>query len=270
MSCYNQSCMKILIVGCGYLGTALGVRLAEAGAEVWGIRRDWSAGEKNAGAPGLNRIRKIEADLLRPESLEKLPTVDFAVLCQAPGREGDSYERTYYKGTRNLIEAMKKSAACFILVSSTRVYSTKDGSWVDEDTDPSTGGEVNENSRWLLETEDWALRNSSCMVFRLGGIYGPGRNRLASTAKSRAPRSGYVNRIHVEDAVSGIRLLMDKGKPGEIYLGVDDCPSADAEAGAPVLGKRCSNQKIKRLGLSLKYPTYKEGYSALLKIEGAR
>ncbi|MBI2094962.1 MAG: NAD-dependent epimerase/dehydratase family protein, partial [Candidatus Omnitrophica bacterium] len=272
--------MKTLIIGCGYLGTALGARLAEGGARVWGVRRSW----RGVKASFPSKAQRIEADLLRPESLAGLPEVDFAVLCQAPSRPGDSYEGTYYKGTRHLITRLRETDPRFILVSSTRVYSTNDGSWVDEDTDPRAGGEADDNSRWLLETERWALQNSSCIVFRLGGIYGPGRNRLAARALTKVPegsdprhkaggqasgtkrdpssagrRGAYVNRIHVEDAVSGIALLMKKGKVGEIYLGVDDLPSIDSRGSALASGKRCSNAKIKRLGLRLKYPTYKEG-----------
>src|SRR3989338_8356099 len=172
--------MKILIVGCGYLGTALGVRLAKAGAEVWGVRRSWTGPHGGTIKTVCPQLQRIEADLLKPESLAVLPETDFAVLCQAPSRPEDSYENTYYEGTCHLITCLNKAGTRFILISSTRVYSTNDGSWVNEDTDPQAAGRADDNSHWLLETERWAVQNSSCIVFRLGGIYGPGRNSLIS------------------------------------------------------------------------------------------
>jgi nucleoside-diphosphate-sugar epimerase len=95
----------------------------------------------------------------------------------------------------------------------------------------------------------------------------------------------YVNRIHVEDIVAGIELLMEKGKLGEIYLGVDDHPSTQREfyewiyektgwprpivngASPAVHGsnKRCTNAKLKALGWAPKYPSFREGYAPLLK-----
>lgn len=275
--------MKVLIVGCGYLGTALGERLAGNNHEVWALRRDEEA-LKTLAAKGL---RPFRADLLKPESLKTLPSFQAAILCQASG-EKESYEQIYYQATRNILDALwRQELKKLILISSTSVYGLMDGSWVDEKDDARKAGAADRDAEWLLKTEDLVLSESQGIVFRLGGIYGPGRNRLEALKSGTLKPSFsevYVNRIHVDDAVSGIHLLLEKGRPKEIYLGVDDCPSTQKEfyewlcpklglkittdkilkESARVSNKRCLNKKIKELGLKLKYPTFKEGYDQLI------
>src|SRR3989338_1923864 len=281
--------MKVLIAGCGYLGKALGKELAASGAEVWGLRRDPLALKSLE----LVGIRPIKADLLRPESLTRLPEAECLVFCQAPSNSDDAYG-TYYEATRNLVEAFHlKKPKKIILISSTGVYGMSDGSWVDEETRPDDvdylSKEAEERAKVLLETEDLVLSGLiPSIVFRLGGIYGPRRNRLdlIKTGKMKPSFSNlYSNRIHVDDAVSGIKLLMEKGKSGEIYLGVDDEPAtgnqfyswiyeklslakpSDSEKAGEndrASNKRCSNKKIKQLGMKFKYPTFREGYAGLL------
>ena len=148
--------------------------------------------------------------------------------------------------------------------------------------------ELSQKAAWLLEAEGLVLDSGfESMVLRLGGIYGPGRNHAARIREGTARpylTDKYTNRIHVEDAASSLEVLLDRGKPGEIYLGVDDRPSTQkefyewlyarlgrplpaADGGSGVRGsnKRCSNKKLKALGWKPLYPTYREGYEALLK-----
>ena len=94
-----------------------------------------------------------------------------------------------------------------------------------------------------------------------------------------------MNRIHVTDIVRAIRILLERGQPGEIYLGSDDTPSTQREFYSWVFerlslpipaptepeenrhgqsNKRCFNKKIKELGLKLRYPSFKEGYAPLI------
>lgn len=265
--------MKILIAGYGYLGTALGKSFVSKGNEIWGLSRTTGT---------------IHADLTKPDTLLDLPKVDHAVLCQALSKS-DNYYDTYVVGTRNLIRALAgKLSGKLIFISSTRVYGRSQGeggAWIDEAVEPKPD---DEDGRSLLEAER-IVREASGIVFRLGGIYGPERNRI------RQIRSGelvpefsetYVNRIHVEDVVRGTELLIDKGKPGEVYLGVDDRPTTQKEfytwfferlslqrslsgSKSPAhshgpSNKRCSNGKLKNLGLQLIYPTYQDGYSTLI------
>lgn len=268
--------MKLLIAGCGYIGRAFGEDMAQNGAEVWGLRRDWSKTKP--------AFHTIQADLLDPPSLKNLPPVDFLLICQSPSRETDTYEDTYYRATQNLLDAVwGERLKKIVLISTTGVYAATDGSWVDE-----RNGALDESSI-LLKTERLVLRDGRpAMILRLGGIYGPGRNRIQaikSDAFKPALSEDYTNRIHLDDVVSSIKLLFEKGRAGEIYLGVDDHPCTQCEfytwlydrlsLPAPVGGtdkmrahgsnKRCSNKKIKALGLKFKYSSYIEGYEVLLK-----
>ena len=301
--------MKVLIAGCGYVGTLLGQELAKSGHEVWGLRRDFMALRELE----KTGIRPIQANLLSSESLTKLPSVDYVVMCQAPSKKNDDYNATYYEGTKNLLAALPPAGggsppdsrragvsggkgACrkLLFISSTSVYSTQDGSWVDESTDPLTGKhgdrEATENAKTLLNAEAFVLSGPHpSMVLRLSGIYGEGRNRVKSILEGRikpALSDMYMNRIHVTDIVRAIRLLLEKGSPGEIYLGSDDSPCTQKEFYSWVFerlsmavpsasdgeashfhgqsNKRVSNKKIKEIGLKLRYPSFKEGYAPLI------
>jgi nucleoside-diphosphate-sugar epimerase len=288
--------MKILIAGCGYLGLNLAANLIDHNAQVWAVRRSWKSTDLPE-ALQLPAFHRLEHDLLKEGNLSDLPRAEALVFCQAPSRDSDSYRAVYYEATQRLVWALeKKKPKKIIFISSTSVYGSGEGYWVDERTQPSLNGyknaEAGENARWLLAAEDFVL---SCgipaVIFRLGGIYGPGRHRL------RAIRDGiikpvfsdvYVNRVHIEDVVSGIRLLIEEGKRGEIYLGVDDYPSTQKEyytwvcdklgmkhagasdgqaAGGHSHGsnKRCSNAKMKELGWRPRYPSFREGYRSLIE-----
>ena len=285
--------MKVLIAGCGYVGTALGSELVKAGHEVWGLRRDLDA----ARALESVGIRPIVANLLRADTLKELPAVDTVILCQAPSRKNDEYKETYFGSTKTLLSVLpERGIRKMVLISSTSVYSTTDGSWVDEATDPMSGShsdaESRENAKVMLAQELLVLASvHPSLVFRLAGIYGPGRNRVKSVLEGNvkpALSDAYMNRIHLYDLVRGIRLLLDKGVPGEIYLGSDDAPCTHREfytwvyekLGVPVpdvgaihesslhihgANKRVSNKKIKALGLRLRYPSYREGYGPLIE-----
>jgi len=281
--------MKILIAGYGYIGAALGKKLAASGAEVWGLRRN--PGALNLMA--LEGVKLIQADLLSTPSLDDLPAVDAIIFCQAPSRETDNYMNTYSQATQNLIAAYgSRPPQKIIFISSTSVYSTQDGSVVDETTEPDAAlyasPEARMSAKALLAAERAVLSSGiPSVVFRLTGIYGPGRHRLRALREGKMKPSftdTYTNRIHREDIVSGIILLLEKGVPGEIYIGVDDAPTTQKEfyswlceklrlkpkADAPgetrmhVSNRRFSNAKIKALGLRLKYRTYREGYGELL------
>lgn len=280
--------MKVLIVGCGYVGTALARKLISEGHEVWGLRRDAQALAK---VPGIEPFR---ANLLDIRTLADLPKTDLVVLCQAPSRETDKYVDTYFRATQNLLAALDgRAPKKIIMLSSTSVYAMHDGSWVNESTAVESCGyaglESAENARLLLHAEQLVLRSRiPAMILRLAGIYGPGRNRVEAIRSGRlkpAMNEAYTNRIHVDDIVSAIRVLADKGKPGEIYLGADDEPCTQSEfygwlygqlgvtpgeAGEPSEhsrhggNKRCSNKKLKALGWQPRFANFRDGYTPLL------
>ncbi|USG61130.1 SDR family oxidoreductase [Sneathiella marina] len=184
-------------------------------------------------------------------------------------------------------------------LSTTGVYGNLDGGWVDESssynpTGPRGQRRVDAEKSWLRQYDEFGL---PVHIFRLPGIYGPGRNQLVSLKKGKARRiskPGQVfSRIHVSDLVAILSASMNKPCPGSIYNIADDAPTPPEEVvayAAELLGvappplqdfetadlspmarsfyadsKRVSNAKIKsELGIQLKYPTYREGLTALL------
>lgn len=280
--------MNVLIAGCGYLGCVLGSELIARGNRVWGLCRSESSIQKIQAA-GLAPVR---ADMNHPQSLRDLPAVDAVVACQAPSK-GESYLSAYLQGTENLIAALKPAANLrFVFVSSTSVYGPHTGGWVEADT-PILTGPLDEDARVLRKAEEKVLTAPwKGMVVRLSGLYGPGRNRADAIRAGRfKPAKGpaYTNRIHRDDAAGAIIQVLVHGTPGQTYLASDDAPATQTEfyswlcekIGAPAPqdpsgpavedsakafadSKRCSNAKLKQLGWTPRYPSYREGYGALL------
>ena len=115
--------MRILIVGCGYVGLALGGRLSSSGAEVLGLRRQ---GDPD-GALAAAGIRAVRGDLTRPEDLEAIPGDFDAVVCAVSSSRGGAevYREVYLGGAKNLVAwARHRRVGPLIPVSSTRVHST--------------------------------------------------------------------------------------------------------------------------------------------------
>ena len=184
-------------------------------------------------------------------------------------------------------------------LSTVGVYGNHDGAWVDESSETRPGSD---RSLWRKKTEDQWLKlhkdhGLPVHIFRLPGIYGPGRGPLeklkAGTAR-RINKPGQVfNRAHVEDIATVLEASCQQPNPGAIYNVADDepAPPQDVLAYAAELllvktpplinfedaemsgmaksfysdNKRISNKRIKEeLGIKLKYPTYKEGIKACL------
>ncbi len=274
--------MRLLIAGCGYVGRALGRRLAAQGAEIWGLRRSPETVDPEGG------IRPIAADLSDPTTLRNLPPdLDGVVYSvSAGGSTPEAYRASYVTGLRNLLEVTTPRRLIF--VSSTAVYGDRQGAWTDEDS-PAEPDHF--SGRILLEAERIALGCAfSSVILRLGGIYGPGRERLIrEVAERRALRPAvptFTNRIHRDDVAGAIAHLLALERPEPVYLGVD-CEPADlgavsawiaarlglprpAEASAVGDGrtsrgsKRCSNARLVASGYPFLYPTFREGYGVLI------
>jgi len=275
---------RFLIVGCGYVGSAIGRSLSEKRQKVWGMVRsqDHAATLNQAG------IMPYVCDLTRPETLQQLPAADFVVICPAPDkRDVKSYQAVYLKGIQNFLNAYAKQASpqLTIYVSSTGVYGNQGGEWVDEATEPMPDTDL---AKVLLEAEKQILASPfSSVIFRLGGIYGPGRNQMETFRKKKMKietEERWLNLIHIDDIAQTARALLNRTQPNSVYLGVDDEPvrrsvfldwlSKHSGNSFPavkrisqtdkIIGKRCRNQALKALGIQLKYPTFREGYGALL------
>jgi nucleoside-diphosphate-sugar epimerase len=292
--------MRVLIVGCGYVGLPLGAELIRIGHDVFGLRRNPAAQSdlKSAG------IQPLLGDITKTETLAKLPReFDWVVNCVAAGGNAENYRQTYLEGTKNLIDWLAPNPPKkFICASSTSVYGQNDGLQVKESsvTDP-----LAETSKILVETEKllsdaMAQKKIPAVVLRVAGIYGPKRGHrfkqfLKNEAKIEGDGSRFLNMIHRDDVIGCIIAALKNGRAGEIYNAVDDEPVSQKNffewlAGTlgkypppsvpenpnksqkrGVTNKRVSNRKLKmELGYQFKYPNFRIGYSAeLLRLERA-
>ncbi|TFC17925.1 NAD-dependent epimerase/dehydratase family protein [Cryobacterium algoritolerans] len=279
--------MTVLIAGCGDLGTEVGLRFVELGHDVVGLRRDASR------LPSAISGRSIDLSLEKP--VVPLGTEIVIVALAADSLTPESYTTAYVNGLRNLLDALDEAPVTprrVLLVSSTAVYDVNDGSWVDEltPTNPRPG-----TAAVLLASERMLhTRIPEAVVLRLAGIYGPGRERLITQVRAgRATVSAlsrHTNRIHRDDASAAIVHLMTRVEPpAQLYIGVDSAPVVGidvlnflaGELGLPVPivvetnsrrggDKRLRNQRLLDTGFGFTYPSYREGYRAILESRGTR
>jgi nucleoside-diphosphate-sugar epimerase len=280
--------MRVLIIGCGYVGHRLGTDLARLGHEVFGLRR--SAAVEGGG------IRPLVGDVSNPEDLGRLPLpFDWVVNTVSSGGGGsDDYRRVYLRGTENVIQWLSLSPPKkYVYTSSTGVYAQDDGSAVGE---ASAAEGAAETGRILVEAERRLIRAAGAcgfpaVILRVAGIYGPERGHffrqfLRGEAAIAGNGDRWINMIHRDDVSGCIAAALDRGRPGEIYNAVDDEPVTqvdffrwlsetlgrdmppfrEAEAAGRKRGstsKKVTNLKIKaELGYRFRYPTFREGYAA--------
>ena len=293
--------MRVLIVGCGYIGLPLGEELVKQGHEIFGLRRSPGA-EAELRSAG---IKPLLGDLTKPEQLAQLPaSYDWVVNCvSASGGGVEEYRAVYLDGTRNLVAWLDAAPPKkFVYTSSTSVYGQNDGSLVKESspTEPAV-----ETGKILVETERVLLdaareRKFPAVILRLAGIYGPDRGYwlkqyLKGEAQIEGSGARILNMIHRDDVAGAIIAALKSGRPGEVYNTVDDEPVSqltffqwlsgplgkelppsapeDAEAVRKrgVTNKKVSNRRLRmELGCQLKYPTFRQGYTAeILRLDRA-
>ena len=284
--------MRVAILGCGYVGLALGRRLAAAGHHVAGVRRsaEGTAAVEDAG------LEPVRADVTEPDSLSVVPDADWIVYAVSAGRGSTADAReVYVDGLRWAIEhfgARDSPPDRLVYTSSTGVYGDHGGDCVDEETPPSP---ETERGRVLLEAERVARERADDAgvdgtVARLSGLYGPGRYRLEWYLGGPITE-GILNMVHRDDAAGAIAHLLCEGPArDEVVLVTDDEPVekwafadwlAD-RAGIPrppkrtieeylderddrasrraQAQKRCSNARLRSLGYEFDYPTFRGGY----------
>ncbi|MCP4039781.1 MAG: SDR family oxidoreductase [bacterium] len=279
---------RVLIAGCGYVGTALAEMLVADGHEVFALKRDPSDLP-----PGLHPVR---ADLALPETLGALPAaIDYIFYTAgATGSDEDAYRSAYLDGVgrlmNSLLELGERPKRIFF-TSSTSVYDQRRGEWVDETSHAAPSsfrGDI------MLMTERLLLAGSAPgTVVRFGGIYGPGRDRLLQAVRRgkvtvNPGEPHYTNRVHRDDAAGCLRHLMGLDELEDIYLAVDHeaaeesvvlrwiadrlgvkLPEFDAE-NAPARirragSKRCRNDRLTATGYRFRYPTFREGYEMMIQ-----
>ena len=229
-----------------------------------------------------------------PELKAAIGEADFALVSVPPGENGDPVLAACGDAL-----AHAPQLRSIVYLSTVGVYGDRGGAWVDEQTPPKPSSA---RSRERLAAElAWqelgARRGIAVAILRLAGIYGPGQNALVQIARGKARRivkHGQIfNRIHVGDiaqaidaafagAASGIFNVADDepSPPGDPIafaaqlLSVEPPPEIPFEQAAPSMSpmalsfwqecRRVRNAKLKReLGVTLRYPTYREGLRAL-------
>ncbi len=284
---------RVLIAGCGYVGSELGLRLAEAGHRVLGLRRRPDA------LP--YPIVPFAADLTTPADLLSLPAdlTHVVYAAAADGSSDEQYRKAYVDGLRNLCELPQLRHPNFrqlMLISSTAVYGQSDGEWVSEE---SAASSASFSGKRLLESEQ-ILQSSRLPygIIRAAGIYGPGRTRLirmvgAGKVRFDPERPRYTNRIHRDDLAGAIAHLLGAPASDSVFIGVDQepasmqslatwlaermgvpQPTAESESASSnlistrrsVSNKRCSGAKLRESGYRFRFPTFREGYGSMLAL----
>jgi nucleoside-diphosphate-sugar epimerase len=286
--------MRVLIVGCGYVGLPLGRELVRQGHEVFGLRRSALAGAELRAA-GLT---PVPADITRPETFAQVPRdFDWVVNCAASGGgTAADYRRVYLEGNRNLIAHLAGvPLRKLVYTSSTSVYAQNDGSVVTE-TSPVTPEA--DTAKVLVEAENLLLaaavneRQFPAAILRVAGIYGPGRGYafkqfLHGEARLEGDGARMMNMIHRDDLIGVIIAALERGEPGNIYNAADNEPvsqrkfygwlagelkqplpptvAADADKWRKrgVTNKWVSNAKLRaELKYTFKFPNFRAGYAA--------
>lgn len=280
----------LLSLGHGFSARELGRQLVPQGWRVIGTTRK------------PEKFAAFEAEgvepLLWPCDMEQaLQGVTHLLTSVSPDEGGDPVLRDH----RNAIIAATPNLEWVGYLSTTGVYGDHDGGWVDEDspTDPAT---IRGQRRVLAEREWLDIADMPIHVFRLAGIYGPGRGPFAKLRKGVAQRiikkNQVFSRAHIEDIAQVLMASMAHPNPGRIYNVCDDDPAPPQdviEYAAELLGmdpppavsfeeaemspmarsfysdsKRVHNHRIKQeLGVTLKHPTYKAALRAMLAEENS-
>jgi len=275
-----------LIIGCGYVGTALAIELLADGHKVWGLRRHPSQLPK--------AVTPIACDLANLATLRLNFEPDYIFYMPSAGAyEIDLYHLAYVQGLKNLLLCLKNNQTLpkrLFYISSTSVYGQTNGAWVDETTLAVPSGA---HAQQLLEGENLVQQATDFAhtIVRFAGIYGPQREYFIEQIKTNkmhlSSETIFTNRIHRDDCVGMLRFLMCYSKPDSMYIGVDSdpapkneviawlaeklccsLPSVSKEASIPEQrmrgNKRCSNRRLLASGYQLRMPTFREGYAAVL------
>ncbi len=270
--------MKIAIIGCGYVGTAL--------ARYWSQEIGFTV---TATTTTPDRIATLEAAGAQvvvvkgndSKGLQSLLQYQDAVLLSVGAKNAETYKETYLHTAETLVSVLKNAPSVrqLIYTGSYSVYGDRDGAWVDES---SPVAPANLNSQILAQTEQVLLSTAredlSVCILRLGGIYGPGRElvkifgRVAGTTRPGNGRDA-TNWIHLDDIVAAAEFAR-KHKLQGIYNLVDDAHLISRELLNRVCelhslpkviwdesdkirrpyNARVSNQKIKTAGYQLIHP----------------
>ncbi len=271
----------LLSLGHGYSASALARLLIPQGWTVFGTTRN------PARAAAMQAAGVVP--LMWPADLAPvLQQATHILASAAPDASGDPFLAA--------IPDLEGAEAAWVgYLSTTGVYGDHQGAWVDEET-PLTPSTDRGRQRVLAEAQ-WQATGLPLHIFRLAGIYGPGRGPFEKVRDGTARRiikpGQMFSRIHVDDIGTVLAASIARPNPGRVYNVCDDDPAAPEDVlghAATLLGlplppevpfdqaemtpmarsfyaesKRVRNARIKQeLGVSLAYPTYREGLAGLL------
>ena len=277
------------VLFCFGLGYSAGVLAGHLAARGWEIRGTTRKPAKAAALAARGwRIEPFERD--RPVPSAALAGVTHVLTSIAPDAEGDPVLDRHAPDLAAL-----PGLAWAGYLGTTAVYGDRQGAWVDEDT-PIEPTLARADRRARAEAA-WRASGLPVHIFRLAGIYGPGRNAFVNLKEGTARRivkAGQVfSRIHVEDIATVLESSIARPRPGAVYNVCDDLPAPPQEVvtfAAELLGmappplqdyataelspmartfyqdnRRVRNGRIRHeLGVRLAFPSYREGLTALL------
>jgi len=283
---------RLFCFGLGYSALALADRLQARGWQFAGTCR---AEDKRAvlAKRGIQAFL-FDRDRAMADPARALAGTTHLLSSVPPDRRGDPVMDHHATDLRQL-----RGIAWAGYLSTTGVYGDRQGDWVDETSALQPSGE--RGLRRLAAERAWLALGLPMHLFRLAGIYGPGRSALDTVRAGKARRidkPGQVfSRIHVADIATVLLASIDKPNPGAAYNVCDDDPAPPADViteacrllnvPPPPLedfdqakatmsemarsfyadSKRVRNDRIKReLGVALNYPSYREGLRALLAV----
>ncbi len=280
--------MKRLVIGCGFLGLPLALRWQNQGDSVFATTRN----EQRSLEFSDIGLHPLILDTTDPVSLEQLQQQSFDTVVVAVGMDRsryDSVHHVYVGGLENVLKNLSEDIGQLIYVSSTGVYGDFGGEWVDESspTDPQRdGGKACLEAEQLLQSSRFSDRAT---VLRMSGLYGnervPTKSAVESKQWNKLSATGYLNLIHVDDAVSAVCIAADQNLVDETFLVSDSNPTlrreyyqflADKFELGPIpwanvapdpnsrgsSSKRISNRKfLEQTGLELKHPDFRSGLS---------
>jgi nucleoside-diphosphate-sugar epimerase len=274
--------VHVLVAGCGWLGTALARALVARGDRVTGVRRD----PARAAALAALGVEPLALDLAGPGAAGRIPPVDAVVACQSAGADtAEAYRAAYVTSTAALLaSAQRHGARAFVYTGSTGVFGQRDGSDVDEATATAPASPP---AQVLVEAERLVTSAGGRLV-RLSGLYGPGRTGTVERVRSGRLALGpgddaWMNFCHLDDAVAFVLAALDRGAGGATYHGSDAAPARRREvvtflagrlgvepprsgaAAPPGPSRRILSAATRAgLGVALRYPSFREGFEALL------
>lgn len=283
----------ILFLGFGYTSQFTAQYFTEERCEIYGTTRS----NKELIFPKTKNVHLVNFSASAIAAI--IDRIEHVVVSVPPTIQDNSYDDSALSLMESVLKESSNNLQSITYLSTTSIYGDHEGRWVNETTQPNPN---NARSNARLQSEQGCKElcnrlNIKLRIFRLAGIYGPGRNALMrvkdGSAKSIFKDGQVFSRIHVEDIANIIhKAIMQKPDSEGIYNIADDYPCSTIEvnnyaakllsmpepeivhidnADLSVMGKefysscrRVSNDKVKQLlQIRLLYPTYREGLEAI-------